>query len=460
MSKLKQFIRNHRNSGKTLCRIKMRCHLNADTLYQTIREDFSRIPDHRASNSSISLPDALMSGFAMFCLKDPSLLAFEKRRQEEPDSLQEVFGLRRVPSDSQMRSILDPLDVRDIRRPFRSIFAQLQRGKVLEKMTWLDGHYLLALDGTGIYTSEKMGSDYCLRKRKRSGREEYYQQMFAGAFVHPEHSEVIPTCPEMIIKQDGKSKNDCERNAAKRYLADFRREHPHLKTIVIEDGLASNAPHIRELEKHDLRYILGAKPKDHEYLYQLVDEAVATGDVTEFHLPSDKVGEHHCFRSLNNVALNKSSEDSLRVNFLEYWETDDEGNVNNRFAWVTDIPISRKNAYEIMRAGRARWRIENETFNTLKNQGYNLEHNYGLGKKHLSAIFAHLMLLAFLVDQVQQLCCPLFQAARVKCGSMRYLWERIRGFFNEYIAPSMEVILHYIVNGLPKHRKRVEVPWE
>lgn len=108
-----------------------------------------------------------------------------------------------------------------------------------------------------------------------------------------------------------------------------------------------------------------------------------------------------------------------------------------------------------MRAGRARWRIENETFNTLKNQGYNLEHNYGLGKKHLSAVFAHLMMLAFLVDQVQQMCCSLFQAARVKCGSMRSLWERIRGYFHLYVAPSMEAILHCIVNGV-----KVDVQWE
>ena len=193
MSKLSRFIHNYRNSGKTFRRIKMRCHLNADTLYSRIREDFNRVVDHRAANSSISLPDVLMSGFAMFCLKDPSLLAFDERRREEPDSLQGVFGVSRIPSDSQMRTVLDEVSVRDLRRPFKSIFAQLQRGKVLEKMTWLGGYYLLALDGTGIYTSEKMGSDYCLSKRKRNGKVEYYQQMFAGAFVHPDRSEVIPT---------------------------------------------------------------------------------------------------------------------------------------------------------------------------------------------------------------------------------------------------------------------------
>ena len=94
----------------------------------------------------------------------------------------------------------------------------------------------------------------------------------------------------------------------------------------------------------------------------------------------------------------------------------------------------------------------------MKNQGYNLGHNYGLGKKHLSAVFAHLMMLAFLIDQVQQMCCPLFQTARVKCKANKYLWEDIRNFFRNFIAPSMEAILHCIVNGVPK--QKVEVQWE
>jgi hypothetical protein len=120
------------------------------------------------------------------------------------------------------------------------------------------------------------------------------------------------------------------------------------------------------------------------------------------------------------------------------------------FSWVTDLEITPDNVMEIMRCGRARWRIENETFNTLKNQGYNLGHNYGLGKKHLSAVFMHLMMLAFLVDQVQQLCCPLFQAAWKKVGSKRTLWERIRNYFHTFIALSMEVILRMIAHGFER----------
>ena len=451
MSTLKNCLNRHRQSGQTMRTIKMRAHLNADALFATIREDFAKVPDHRAANASIPLADALMSGFAMFSLKDPSLLAFDERRLERPESLHGVFGVGVIPSDTQMRTILDEVVPTLIRQPFRSVFHQLQRGKVLPKLTCLGGHLLLAIDGTGIHSSENIGADYCLTKERRDGTIEYHLQMVAGAFVSPDCKEVLVLCPELIRRQDGSNKNDCERNATRRFLVDFRREHPHLKVIVTEDGLSANAPHIKDLMAHDLRYILSAKPGDHAYMFNHIDTAAERGDVTDLILPDGKMTNRtHCFRFLNAVPLNKASEDELRVNFLEHWEVETRGEeviVRNRFSWVTDLAITADNAMEIMRCGRARWRIENETFNTLKNQGYNLGHNYGLGKKHLSAVFMHLMLLAFLVDQVQQLCCPLFQAARAKVSSKRSLWERIRNYFHTFIAPSMERILRMIAHG-------------
>jgi hypothetical protein len=451
MPTLKNIVNRYRRETQTLRTIKMRAHLNADTLFALIRKDLQRVPDHRAANASIPLDDALMSAFAMFSLKDPSLLAFDDRRFERPESLHGVYGVGVIPSDTQMRTILDEVVPTHLRRPFRSVFHQLQRGKVLPKMTCLGGHLLLAIDGTGIHSSENIGADYCLTKERRNGTIEYHLQMVTGAFVSQGCKEVLPLCPELIRRQDGSIKNDCERNTTRRFIADFRREHPHLKVIVTEDGLSANAPHIKDLVAHGLRYILSAKPGDHAYLFSQADEAAERGEVTELILPDGtKANKTHCFRFINSVPLNKTSQDELRVNFLEHWEVEtrcEEVFVLNRFSWVTDLAITPDNAMEIMRCGRARWRIENETFNTLKNQGYNLGHNYGLGKKQLSAVFMHLMLLAFLVDQVQQLCCPLFQAARAKVSSKRALWERMRNYFRTFIAPSMERILRMIAHG-------------
>ena len=376
MSTLKNIAnRNHRET-QTYRKIKMRAHLNADALFATIREDFAKVPDHRAANASIPLADALMSGFAMFSLKDPSLLAFDERRLERPESLHGVFGVGVIPSDTQMRTILDEVAPTHLRRAFRSVFHQLQRGKVLPKLTCLGGHLLLAIDGTGIHSSENIGADYCLTKERRDGTIEYHLQMVAGAFVSPDCKEVFVLCPELIRRQDGSNKNDCERNAVRRYFVDFRREHPHLKVIVTEDGLSANAPHIKDLMAHDLRYILSAKPGDHAYMFSHIDTAAERGDVTDLILPDGKMTNRtHCFRFLNAVPLNKASEDELRVNFLEHWEVETRGEeviVRNRFSWVTDLTITPDNAMEIMRCGRARWRIENETFNTLSNSRYAL----------------------------------------------------------------------------------------
>lgn len=460
MPALKSFINKHRNDNKTFRKRKMRAHLNADAMFAIIRKDFGGVPDHRAGNSKIPLADALMSGFAMFSLKDSSLLAFDKRRCEEPENLHAVYGVGVIPCDSQMRTICDEILPTYLRRPFRSIFHQAQRGKALTMMRWYDGHYLLALDGTGIYSSEEVGSDYCLRKTKRNGRIEYHQQMLAGAIVHPDRREVIPLCPEMIIRHDGKTKNDCERNAAKRFFEDLRREHPHLKLIVTEDALSANAPHIRELMRHDLRYILSVKPGDHAFLFEQIDQAAERGEVTDL-VVADPEHKHRsrCFRFINNVPLNQSSQEDLRLNFLEYWEVEEregeEPRILKHFSWVTDLSVTSDNVAELVRGGRARWRIENETFNTLKNQGYNLGHNYGLGKKHLSAVFAYLTMLAFLVDQLQQLCCPVFQAALEKRRSKGSLWEEIRSFFRNFIAPSMEFILRAIGQGLKKQHYQV-----
>ncbi len=448
---LKSFIKQHQEPVK----IKVRKHLNADSLFACVRRELEKIPEHRTGDVKISLPDALMSAFAMFSLKDPSLLAFDGRRHDEVilHNLKKVYGIHNVPSDSQMRDICDPVSPDHLRPLFRSVFRHIQRGKKLEPMAVMDGHYILALDGTQTFQSKKLNSGSCLVKKSRTGEKTYYQMMLGAAFVCPGFKEVIPLCPEMIIKQDGESKNDCERNAAKRFIERYRKEHPHLKTIVVEDSLSSNAPHIRLLQEHGIRYVLGVKPGDHDFLFQCVDAGCETGKTTEFTMvDEDKPHVLHGFRFANGVPLNRSNKDLL-VNFLEYWEVTTKNGKEKiqRFSWVTDFEISRENAYQLMRTGRVRWKIENETFNTLKNQGYHLEHNFGLGNKNLSTNFTLLMMLAFLIDQAQQLCCPLFRASWEKSKTKRELWERLRGVFNEWFLDSMETFHRMIVDGYQRH---------
>jgi hypothetical protein len=416
--------------------------LSADNLLKRIRAGFDRIKDHRASNAVISLSDVLMSAFAMFSLKDSSLLEFDDRREKD-DNLKRIYKIEMVPSDSQMRTVLDDVSPEAIRPLFKEALVQLQSSKVLSEMVYMGQYYLLTLDGTGYFSSTQVHCAACLEKKNRqTGQITYSHQLMGGAIVHPDFKEVFPLMPEAIIKQDGHSKNDCERNAAKRFLQQVRRDHPDLPLIITEDGLSSNAPHIKALKAGNFRFILGVKEGDHAYLFNYVNTAHEAGQTTEYEQREGKI--IHRYRFINQVPLNESNQDVL-VNFLEYWEI--KGDKVSHFSWITDFTLKKWTVGLIMRAGRTRWKIENETFNTLKNQGYHFEHNYGHGKKNLSVNFAVLMMLAFLTDQIQQRAYSLFQAVLKKQGSRKRLWEHIRALFYTLSFSSMEQIYRALLYG-------------
>ncbi len=415
---------------------KERQHLSADALYRLVRSTFREVADPRSAAAVISLGDALMAGFAVFALKAPSLLAFDDYRSDEAN-LKSLFGLKQVPCDTQMRTILDDVDPQQLRPAFTDVFRQLQRGKALEPFVFFEGQYLLALDGTSYFSSETIHCSCCLEKKSRNGKVAYSHQMLGAALVHPDLKEVIPLCPEPIIKQDGDTKNDCERNASRRFLAHFRREHPKLPVIVVEDALSANAPHLADLREYDLRFIIGIKPGSHAHLFAQMQAALETGQAHVLTLV-DSEGTLYHYRWLEKASLNEAHPDVL-VTMLEYWEIPPQGSKApmRQFSWVTDLPVHEETAPLLVRGGRSRWHIENETFNTLKNQGYHFDHNFGHGHKNLSVVFALLMMLAFLVDQTMQLCDLLFQAvlahARRKCR----LWENVRGMFHHVQLTSM-----------------------
>ncbi len=434
-------------------RIKLRKHLNGDALLSTMKAGFDKIEEHRPGNTRHTLGDTLMAGFAMFSLKDPSLLVFDERRKKAPHNLKTIYGMGSIPCDTSMREILDGVDPTNLRPLFKDAFRLLQRGKALEQMVFMQDSYLLNLDGTGYFSSNTLHSDVCMQKEHASGKTTYYLQAIGAVIVHPDFKVVIPLCPEILKRQDGETKMDCERNGVRRLLEKFRKDHPHLKIIVNEDALSSNAPHIDDLEQYNCHYILGVKEGDHKFLFQHVDQALEDGKVIELSFADEKKKDiTHYFRIIYDVPLNKSNQDR-RVTFVEYWEENTRTGKIQKFSWISDLDITEDNAYLFMRGARARWKIENETFNTLKNQGYHFGHNYGLGKKHLSELFVLLMMLAFLTDQIQQLCCPLFNAAWKEWKSKRSLWEKVRFRFHGFIINTMEELYRSLLE-----HKQVPLP--
>lgn len=427
---------------------KSRKNLSPDGLWTLVHTFLTeKLPDVKRENRRLrpTVLDSVMSCCAVFNLKFPSLLKYEEGLKETKllQNLRRLFHVKQAPSDTTMREHLDELEPDVIRGVFKEVFAAAQRGKLLEPYVFWEGHYLVAGDATQHFSSKKVHCNSCCQKKHidKESKEEtitYHHNMLGAVLVHPDMRQVIPLCPEPITKQDGKTKNDCEQNAAKRLIPDIRREHPHLKIIMVEDALYATGPHLELLKENNMRFIINAKEGNLGSLFNWVKNA----ELKKYSF-IDRAGTTHEFQFINDVPLNESHPE-LRVNFVDYWETKKNGK-RQHMAWITDLPLSEKTVEFVMRGGRARWHIENETFNTLKNQGYNFEHNFGHGEKNLCTIMALLMMLAFLVDQIAESSNLLFQHARSRAGGRRSLWEHLRMVFQYFVVKDWDCFYNLVI---------------
>lgn len=422
----------------------------AEKLISIVSKEAAKIPDYRkrVGPDSISLHDAIMSGLAVMHLKKPSLLQFDRDCVKKPDKLRNMkslYGVSRVPCDTYLREMLDPIETRYLRKFFTRLFAFVQRSGRLRQFEYFDEGYLAPIDGTGHFCSGKIRCPECCVKKPDSKNPQYYHQLLACCLVKPDKKEVLPLMPEPIIQQVDASKNDCEKTALKRLLSNISREHPHLKLVLNGDDLYSDGPTIKLVKSYGYSFIMVAKDTSHPSLYESVDELDKAGQVVRYQYTDEK-GYRHWFRFVNDVSINKSHKETL-VNYLEYIEIDPKGNKKYVNTWITDIKLTRENVAKVMRGGRARWKIENETFNTLKTQGYHLEHNYGHGEQHLATNLACLTFTAFLINQIEQLACKFFQQALEAKKSKKALWHALRSLFDWFFIDSWEDLYTAIIGG-------------
>lgn len=413
-------------------------------LLNQVRKDFAKIPDPRRYGQQFSLPDVLMSGLAVFSLKFPSLLKFDEQHNEARirANLKSLFGVEQAPCDTQLRSVCDQVNPVEIRAPFIHINQRLYDHHLLEDFRYLNS-FLVSIDGTGQFASSSVHCPQCCQRHHQNGKVSYYHQLLAAVLVHPDQKQVLPLFPEAITHQDGENKNDCELNASKRLVQQLRTAFPNWPIRVVEDGLFANGPNINLLKELNIGYIISVKTDGQESLFEEVRNRIFKNQCEEF----EELGKDQILRGyrwINDIPLNKSHP-GLRVNFLDYWEIRDGLEFN--FSWITDVQLARINVELVMRGGRSRWHIENQTFNTLKNQDYEFEHNFGHGKQYLSTVFAMLMMLAFLIDQVQEYGCVFFQTARQRFRSRTSLWIKIKGLFTEFFIESWEALWRTIIYG-------------
>jgi hypothetical protein len=405
---------------------------------------FSRITDHRDREKiDHALQDVCMSALAMFCYQDPSLLEFQKRTKAPTlgANLMNLWSISSIPSDSQMRAVMDEIDSEEFEGPFTTFFRLLQRGKHLEHYRAFGRYYLCVVDGGEYFSSDHIGCPSCLRrtvKKKRGAVLQFSHQIVQAALVHPKRRQVVPLAPEQIRTTDGQEKQDCETNAAKRLLTKLKKAHPKLPFIIIADGLYSKQPMIETAMSAGMRYVFTAKPDDHKFLIEWITGLRALNDVMHREY-KDQKGKTHVYEWVNEVPLN-GNKDAPLVNYFEYWMKQGEKTVYHN-SWVTDLPLDDDTIEEMVRIGRCRWMIENEVFNTVKNHGYHIEHNYGHGVKNLSYNFFLLNMLAFFLHQIFEITDRTYQWLRNHLGSKKNLWDHIRVYCHAIVFPDWDELL-------------------
>jgi len=350
----------------------IRKHLWVKDLLTNVRQKFDKIKDSTSKRSrDYSLTDCLMSGVAIFGMKYPSLLQFDKdsRHNEVVKSnLKSLYLVKDAPSDTQFRERLDVIDPNQLQRGINAVITQLQRGRALEAYQHIDNRYLIPMDGTGFFSSHEVHCDNCCVKTHKNGTVTYYHQALSTVIAHPEHKMVFPIALEFIQKQDGASKNDCELNAAKRLIVKLKTAHPHLKMRILCDALYANGPLIKGFQANDMGYIIAATKKNNSYLYQQYSSA----DVTTYKVQEGS--KTYVYKFCNNLPLNETHQD-IKVNFVQYIEIDNK-EVKFYSSWITDIHLTETNIIDVVKGARCRWRIENPLADESVVFSKNLQ-NYG-----------------------------------------------------------------------------------
>jgi Transposase DDE domain len=420
--------------------------LSYDTLHGICHNFFKGLSDHRRSNASIKLDAMLMCAVGMFQFKYPSMLSLATgRTAAEFENLKRLFGLKQIPSDTSLREALDGVGPSTVQPLFNLLLDELEQRKKLSQYKVLGDYYLCPMDGVEFFSSTKVRCDNCQQKNLRSGEVCYSHAMLSVVMVKPGEPVVLPLDCEPINKQDGESKNDHELAAAKRLWGRLweRCGEKGWKILHSGDALFANGPLIRQIVEHGHSYLLNVKPDGHKLLFEHYNDQRNRHAYERYNIRSGE--EEFDIRWCNNLPLNGSAGD-VRVNFLIVTVKRKNGQTTT-FSWVTNLKITSKNALALVRCGRARWKVENETFNTLKNQGYNFEHNYGHGQKHLSNLLATLMMIVFLIDQIQQLTNKVFQKILKIFKTKVKVWELFRAVFRLKKVNSMKHLLDILISS-------------
>lgn len=433
----------------------MEQNLSLQSLMRHFRERWSTLPDTRKPNNNMkyTVADGVLSAFAVFFMQSSSFLAHQRLLQSKKgrNNARSLFQVQEIPSDAQIRNLIDPLAHTAFKEDFWYILDEMRSQQQLLRFRNDLQTYALALDGVNFFSSEKISCAKCLTRTDRTGTEHFYHSAITPVFVKPGQAQVFPLPPEFITPQDGQEKQDCERNAAKRWLGQYHGHFSAHSITYLGDDLYANQPLCQLIaETYQQFFIFICKPESHEGLYQWLDFLEKNNSlqtITHRHW-NGKRGELWQYRFAPQIPL-RNGGDALLVNWFELVMTDEKtGEILYHNSFVTNHPVTAANVAELTQVGRARWKIENENNNTLKTKGYHFEHNFGHGSQDLANVLAILNLLAFLLHTVQELLTPAYQRLRQTLGARKTFFNDLRALTRYMIFDSWDDLFRFMEDGL------------
>jgi hypothetical protein len=426
--------------------------IDLPTLMSYLEQAIDEFPDVRTgSNSRYTMRDIALSAFSVFFTQSPSFLAHQRSMQlsKGKSNAGTIFGVNDIPTDNHIRSLLDPVDVSLVQPVFRKVFEELDRRQEVDRLRCFDNTLLIALDGVWFHSSETVHCEHCNTQTHRDGRTTYYHSAVTPVIVSPGTSRVISLEPQFIEPQDGETKQDCENAAGKRWLRGAGLSYVDCGVTILGDDLYCNQPMCELLLEHGYNFILTCKYTSHKYLADWIEHADAKLDLNE-HVEKHWNGKKRMtwrYRFANGVPI-RDGKDALRVNWMELVILDPDGKQRARHVFATNHEVTRDNVAAYIEAGRSRWKIENEHNNTLKTKGYNLEHNFGHGKKNLSNLMLSLNLLAFLFHTLLELYDPRYQLIRTTLPRRDRFFNDVKALTQYMLFDSWDALMLFMLNGL------------
>jgi hypothetical protein len=426
------------------------------SLVKKTRECFAGLTNARkGKNISYSMEDFASSAFSVFFTQSPSFLAHQNtmERKKGRSNAQSLFQIEEIPCDNQIRDCLDHVPPEEIFPLYDEVFDSLKGQGVLETYRGLGGTIAIALDGTWYHSSEKIHCANCSCLEHASGKKTYYHAAITPVIVAPGKPRAIPLRPEFIVPQDGHKKQDCEIAAAKRWLEKNSERYADLKVTLLGDDLYAHQPTCRRALLYGFHFLFVCKPESHTALYQWVNLLQPDSGLHRLKRRVKNAKGHwetHTYRFANGAPL-VEGDDALKVNWCEVTITkgkEDHGELLYHNAFITDFQITPENVELVVATARARWKIENENNNVLKNRGYHLEHNFGHGKKHLSSFLAALNILAFLHHTFLDFCDENYRLIRATLPTRQTFFDDLRALTRYFLFANWEALMDFMMQGL------------